>query len=105
MYVFRFNKIKRFIRIYHGTRYLTQLGSEKYEAICNRIRCVISLKSGITYPTSHFSKINVNSYKFLPIEKILSLHNAIIHIKSVLNKDKNYYCLKIFLEKFSYQLA
>ena len=68
--MFRFDKIKRFIRIYYGTRYLTLLGSEKYEAICNRIRYVIGLISGITYPTSHFSKIKVNSYNFLPIENI-----------------------------------
>ena len=33
------------------------------------------------------------------------LHNVIIHIKSVLNKDKNHYYYEIFLEKCSYQLA
>ena len=41
----------------------------------------------------------------LPIEKILTLHSVIIHIKSVLNKDKNHYYCKIILEKCSYQLA
>ena len=35
----------------------------------------------------------------------MTLHNVIIHIKSVLNKDKNRYYYKIFLEKCSYQLA
>ena len=39
------------------------------------------------------------------IEKILTLHNVVILIKSVLNKDKNYYYYKIFLGKYSYQLA
>ena len=29
----RFNKMDGIIRIYHGTRYLTLLGSEKYDAI------------------------------------------------------------------------
>ena len=58
-----------FIRIYDGTRYLTLFGSEKY-AIYNRIRYLISLKSGITYISSHyFAKIKVDSYDSLPIEK------------------------------------
>ena len=50
----RFNKIDGFIRIYDGTRYLTLFGSEKYDAICDRIRYLISLKSGITYIFSHY---------------------------------------------------
>ena len=33
----RFNKIDEFTRIYDGTRYFTLFGSEKYEAIYNRI--------------------------------------------------------------------
>ena len=45
----RFSKIDGLIRIYDGNRYLTLLGSEKYDAIYNRIRYLISLKSGITY--------------------------------------------------------
>ena len=66
----------------------------------------MSLKSGIAYIFSHyFAKIKVDSYDCLPIEKILTLHNVVIHIKSVLNKDKNTYYYKIFLEKCSYQLA
>ena len=102
----RFDEIDGFIRIYDRTRYLTLFGSEKYEAIYNRIRCLISLKSAITYIFSHyFAKIKVDSYDSLPIEKILTLHNVIIHIKSVLKKDKNHYYYKIFLEKCSYQLA
>ena len=50
-------------------------------------------------------KIKVDSYDSLPIEKILTLHDAVILIKSVLNNDKNHYYHKIFLEKFHYQLA
>ena len=88
----RLNKIDGFIRIYDGTRYLTLFGSKKYDAIYNRIRYLISLKSGITYIFSHyFAKIKVDSYDFLPIEKILTLYNVIMHIKTVLNKDKNHY--------------
>ena len=102
----RFDKIDGFIRIYDGTRYLTLFGSEKYDAICDRIRYLISLKSGITYIFSHyFAKIKVDSYDSLTIEKMLTWHNVIILIKSVLNKDKNHYYYKIFLGKCSHQLV
>ena len=67
---------------------------------------LISLKSGVTYICSHyFTKIKIDSYDSLPIEKRLTLHNVIIHNKSVLNKDKDLYYYKIFFEKCSYQLA
>ena len=36
---------------------------------------------------------NFGSYDSLPIEKILTLHNVMIFIKSVLDKDKNHYFL------------
>ena len=54
--------------------------------------------------TYYFAKIKVDSYDSLPTGKILTLDNVIIHIKLVLNKDKNYYCYKIYLEKLLYQL-
>ena len=41
----------------------------------------------------------------MKLKKRLTLHDVIILIKSVLNKDKNYYYYNIFLEKCSYQLA
>ena len=102
----RFDKINRFIIIYDGTRYLTLFRSEKYDAINERIRYLIRLKSGITYIFSHyFAKIKIDSYDSLPLEKILTLCNVKILIISVLNKDKNHYYYKIFLEKGSYQLG
>ena len=101
----RFNNIDGFVRIYDGTRYLALFGSEKYDVIYNRIGYLISLKGVITYILSHyFAKIKVDSYDSLPIEERLTLH-VIIHIKSVLYKDKNQYYNKIFLEKWSHQLA
>ena len=42
-------KIDGCIRIYDGTRYLVLLGNEKYDPIYNRIRYLVSLKSGIAY--------------------------------------------------------
>ena len=59
MYI-KIDKIHGLIRIYDWSRYLTLFGSEKYDAIYDRIRYLISLKSGITYIFSHyFAKIKV----------------------------------------------
>ena len=101
----RFDKIYGFIEIYDGTKFLTLFGSVNYYAIYDRIRYLISLKSDITYIFLHYSaKIIVYTYHSLPIEKTLTLHNVTILIKSVINKDKNCYYWKIFLEKI-FQLA
>ena len=43
-----FDKVKGFIRVYDGTRYLALFGHQKYNAILNRIRYLIGVKSGIT---------------------------------------------------------
>ena len=88
----RFDKINGFSRNYDGTRYLTLFCSEKYDAIYDRIRYLVSLKSSIIYIFPHYyKKIKADCWDFLPIEKRLTLHNVIILIKSVLNKDKNHY--------------
>ena len=50
----RFDKIDGFIIIYDGTRYLVLFRSEKYDAIYNRIRYLISLKSDIIYIFCHY---------------------------------------------------
>ena len=93
----RFDKIDGLVKMYDGTKYIILLGPEKYDAIYNRIRYLISLKSSITYMFSHiFAKIKVNSYDSLPIEKRMALRNVIIQIKWVLNKDKNHYHYNIF---------
>ena len=44
----RFEEIRGFIKIYDGIRYLVLLGSGQYNAIYNRIRYLISKKSGTT---------------------------------------------------------
>ena len=52
---------------------MTVFGSEKYDTIYDRIRYLISLKSGITYVFSHyFAKIKVDSYESLSIEKMFT---------------------------------
>ena len=80
----RFDKIDGFIRVYDGTKYLVLFGPEKYDAIYNRIRYLISQRSGITYVVSHnYVILKVDLYDSLPPEKILTLHNVIILVKSV----------------------
>ena len=72
--------------------------------ICNRIKYLISEKSGITDSINHnFGKIRIDSCNSLPIEKTLTFHNVIVLIKSVVNKKKNEYCYNIFLEKDPYK--
>ena len=60
----RLYKIDGFIKIYNGTRYLVLFGPEIYD----KIRYLISEKSGITYSISHnFPRIRIDSYNPLPI--------------------------------------
>ena len=83
--IIRLDKIDRFIRDYIGTRYLVPLGPEKYDTIYNRIKYIISLKSGIT---CFFLLLHrIDSYIYLPLEKRLTLYNAIILIKSAVDKN------------------
>ena len=61
--IIRFDKIDGFMRVYNGTRYLVLLGDEKYNSICNIIRHLVSLESGIIYAISHnYVRIKVDSY-------------------------------------------
>ena len=59
----RFDKTDRFIRIYDGPRYLVLFIIEKYDSIFNKVRYLISVKSGMTYIISHnYAKIKVDSF-------------------------------------------
>ena len=70
----RFNKVDGFIKLYDGSKYLVLLGPEKYDAICNRNRYLISLKCSITYIFSYyFAKKRVDSYDYLAIENVIIL--------------------------------
>ena len=63
------NKADRFIGTYNGTRYLVLFGPETYDAIYNRIRYLLSLKTNIRYVFSHYcTKIKVDCYDSLPTE-------------------------------------
>ena len=58
----RFDKIDGSIKIHGETRCFTLFGFEKYDAVYNRVRYLLSLKSSITYAFSHYcEKIKVDS--------------------------------------------
>ena len=102
----KLDKIDGRLRSFDRARYLTLFGTEVYDAIYNRFGYLISLESSITYVfLTILRKLKLIAMILLPIEKILTLYNVIILIKSVLNKSKNHYYYKIFLEKCSNQLA
>ena len=43
-----FDKVNGFVRVYDGTKYLVLFGFEKYNAIYDRIRYLIEIKSYIS---------------------------------------------------------
>ena len=58
----RFSQVDGFIRVCDGNKYLLLFGLKKYDAICNKIRCLISQKSGITNVFFYnFRKIKIDS--------------------------------------------
>ena len=48
--------------------------------------------------------IKIDSY-VLALKETLTLHNVVILIQSLLNKNKNHYYYNVFLERCLYQLA
>ena len=99
----RYNKIDGFIKIHNKIRYLV-LFDEWCDKVYDRIKYLISKKSGITDSINHnFAIIRIDSHDSLPIEKILSFLNVIILIKSVVNNNENNYYYNIFLERGSYK--
>ena len=65
-----FYKMDGFVRDYNETKYLVLFGSEKYDAIFNRIRYLVTLKCSISYVFSHDNaKIKNNSDDDLSEEK------------------------------------
>ena len=95
----RFNEVDGFIKTYDGIRYLAWFSNSWYDKICNRIG-----KKGITYKINHnFAKFRFDLYNPLPTEKILTFHNVIILIKSVVKENKSNCYYNILLEKGLYR--
>ena len=53
----------------------------------------------------NYSKIKIDLDDDWPLEETLTLYNAVILIKSVLNENKNQYYYSILLDKSLHQLA
>ena len=86
----RFDNIDGFTKIHNKIRYLILFHYSYCDKICDRIKYLISEESALMDSINHnFGKIRIDSYNSLSIEKILTFHNVIIVIKSVVNKDKN----------------
>ena len=99
-----FDKIDGYIKIHDKIRYLVLFDYGYCEKICDKIKYLISEKSGITDSINHnFARIKINLSDSLPNEKVLNFHNVIILFKSVVNQNKNKYYYNIFLEKGSYK--
>ena len=65
-----FEKMDGFINIYDEISYLVLFASERYNTIYNRIKYLISEKSGITDSINHnFARIRIDSFNSLPIKK------------------------------------
>ena len=86
----RFNKINGFIRVCGNEfRYLLLFDYRLLDKICDKIKYLISEKSGIADSINYnFRKIRVDSYNSLPIEKILTFHNFIFSLSQLLMRIK-----------------
>ena len=85
--------------LYNGIWYWVLFGPENHDATCNRIRYLISQKSGVTYVTS------VNLTWFFACKKTLTLDNVVILIKWGFDKNQLNYYYNIFFAKCFYELA
>ena len=89
----RFDKIDGFIISPDGKiKHLVLFNYGLLNKICDKIEYLISKKSGITSSINHnFGRIRIDSHNSLPIKKILTFHNVITLIKSVVNENENKY--------------
>ena len=100
----RFDKTDGFIKIYDNIRYSVLFDYSYCDKISDKIKYLICEKSGIAHSINYnFARIRIDLYNSLPIEKILTFHNVIILIKSIVNKNKNEYYYNVFLQKGSYK--
>ena len=98
----RFDKIGAFIKFHDKVRYLVLFDYSYSDEICDKIKYIISEKSGITDSINHsFARMRIDSYDSLTIEKIFTFLNVIILFKSFVNKIENNYYGNVFSEKAS----
>ena len=95
-----FVKVLGFTGIYDGTRYLVLFADEKFDLICDKIRYLMGVKSGITYAFSHntkFAKTKVDLCDSSPLAKTVDFQNIMIHINPIWHKDQNHYYYDIII--------
>ena len=91
-------KVVRLIKIHDKIRYLVLFDY----IYCKKF--LISQKIAITDKINYnFARIRIDSYNSLPIEKLLTFHNVITLIESVVNKNKNEYYYNIVSRKGSHK--
>ena len=100
----RLDKLDGFIKVHDKIRYLVLFDYNNCDEVCDKIKYLVSEKRGITDSVDHnFARIRIDSFDSLPFKKVLlSFRNVIILIKSVVNKNINYY-YNILLEKGLYK--
>ena len=78
-------------------RCLVLFDYRQFDKICDRIKYLVSKRSGINH---NFGKIRIGPDNSSLIEKMVTFHNLIILIRSVVNKneDNYYYNIRILFE-------
>ena len=81
---------------------------KKYTELCDEIKNQIETINVGKPPNKYkkdFMKIKFESNDNLPLVKILSIPSMIIVVKSVLQKDKNYYYPQVYLHECGYKFV
>ena len=87
-----------YIRDYGGTKYFSFIWIQKYDAIFDNIN-ILQDQKGVLNMLIFIIIAKIDSDDDLPLEKTLTMHNDVMVIKSVFNKNHNQYYYKMFLEK------
>ena len=98
--IFDLIKSMDLIKTHNKIRYLILFDYSYCDKICDRIKYHLSEKVALQIVLiTILEKSELIHIIALPIEKILTFHNVIVVIKSVINRNKNECCYNIFLEK------
>ena len=85
----RFGKLDGFIKIHGKNRYLVLVDYSYCDKISDKIKYLISERSGITDSINHnFAWIRIASNDSLPYDKIFTFHNFIILLNQLLIRVK-----------------
>ena len=95
-----YDEIDGFIKIQDRIRYLILFGYGWFEEICDKIKYLISERSGITNSINHnFARIRIDSYNSLLIDKILTFIMLQYLLSQLLIRIKMSSTIKYFKKK------